>query len=320
MQTLVFDAFSKKADFYQTNSIPSLMTLGFNLFMERGMIKESVNNAPAGGIVQCLDGNKSNMGFIATVNDRDHIRISCTNAGLDIEGAYKKCHESDLELQQYLQFAASTEYGYLTSNIKDSGTGLKLSAMVHLPSTAFLEQLPALDEALQKKNIELKYGFGPNSDSKSGFSAGTFFIASTTISSIGNEAEQRTLFAEAINFIIQTELENRRIIIENHMTRAKDIIFKCFASTKIGYLCTRGEALSMVAGLRWGLNLGLFNNLTYHQIMSIYYRVQDAKLKFILSNGKFSFPQDIANDRALQEQYMRMKLIRNTFEHIQVCE
>ena len=54
--------------------------------------------------------------------------------------------------------------------------------------------------------------------------------------------------------------------------------------------------------------------------MSIYYRVQDAKLKFILSNGKFSFPQDIANDRALQEQYMRMKLIRNTFEHIQVCE
>ncbi len=54
--------------------------------------------------------------------------------------------------------------------------------------------------------------------------------------------------------------------------------------------------------------------------MTIYYRVQDAKLKFVLSNGQFTFPQDIAKDRSLQEQFMRMKLIRNTFEHIQVCE
>lgn len=60
------------------------------------------------------------------INDRDHLSINISDFGLDLLGAYKKAVEIEKILDSHLDFAFSSEYGYLTSGARNAGTGLEI--------------------------------------------------------------------------------------------------------------------------------------------------------------------------------------------------
>lgn len=60
------------------------------------------------------------------INDRDHLSINISNFGLDLTGAYKKAAEIEKILDDHLDFAFSSEYGYLTSGARNVGGGLEV--------------------------------------------------------------------------------------------------------------------------------------------------------------------------------------------------
>lgn len=60
------------------------------------------------------------------INDRDHLSINISNFGLDLTGAYKKAAEIEKILDDHLDFAFSSEYGYLTSGARNVGSGLEV--------------------------------------------------------------------------------------------------------------------------------------------------------------------------------------------------
>ena len=64
------------------------------------------------------------------VNECDHIKISAFVSGLDCEKVMEKVYKVDEFLQTKLQFAANIDFGYLTSYIKDCGTGLKFTVRI----------------------------------------------------------------------------------------------------------------------------------------------------------------------------------------------
>src|SRR4030042_1797569 len=61
----------------------------------------------------------------AVVNGEDHLRIACVREGLSLKGAHRRADELDSALEDELHFAASMEWGYLTSSAGDLGTGLR---------------------------------------------------------------------------------------------------------------------------------------------------------------------------------------------------
>ena len=79
VQTLVFDAFAKGkgADCYQTIAVPSLQFLGARMLLERGLVKNSTLKSPGAGVIMRIKGKKANSGLVCTVNDTDHVRVSC---------------------------------------------------------------------------------------------------------------------------------------------------------------------------------------------------------------------------------------------------
>lgn len=60
------------------------------------------------------------------INDRDHISINISDFDLDLTSAYKRAVEIEKVLDKYLDFAFSSEYGYLTSGARNAGTGLEI--------------------------------------------------------------------------------------------------------------------------------------------------------------------------------------------------
>ena len=129
--SVVFDAFSKLDDNrnYQALSLGNVEEIGRYILVERGVMPAGMIDKPGSGIIVSSDGHIS-----CTVNYHNHLHISSFIAGYSPLEAYNLVNSLDASLQNYLQFAGNSEFGYFTSRLKDTGTGMKISAMLHLPS------------------------------------------------------------------------------------------------------------------------------------------------------------------------------------------
>lgn len=316
VQTLVFDAFlkSEDSDSYRTIAIAGLNPLGSKMLLERGLIKQTTLNSPGAGIVMRINGNHANSGLVCTINDCDHVRISCFVPGLDCDFGFKACHEMDETLQKGLQFAASYDFGYLTSNIQDSGSGMKISARVHLPSTAFLGQIGPLFESLPAKGLVAEPAFGVSVNA--GASVGSFYQISSMFSGNGSEVEQLAGFSAVLKSIVETERKNTDYIWQKRATEATDRVLKSFAVSKFAMLMDLRESIPVISDIKWGKNLGLIAGIEDADITALLYRIQEAHLRSVIQQGNLKFPMDINEDDKLKSSRLRSLIIHDTFEHI----
>lgn len=67
------------------------------------------------------------------LNGDDHIRIQVLEAGLNLEGCYKRADRLDDYISERFEYSFDEKYGYLTSYPTNVGTGLRASVVLHLP-------------------------------------------------------------------------------------------------------------------------------------------------------------------------------------------
>lgn len=320
VQTLVFDSFLKSdnADSYQTIAVAGLNRLGAQMLIERGLIETSTLNSPGAGIVMRINGARANSGLVCTINDIDHVRISCFVPGLDCDRAMSFCHEMDETLQRNLQFAASYDFGYLTADMDDSGSGMKISARVHLPSLFFLGGIPALFETFSKKGIVAEPAFG--SSLRLGSSIGGFYQISSSVGGNGSEIEQLANFTGSLRQVIETERRSCDTVMQKRATEATDRVLKSFSSVKFSLLMSLREALTVISDLKWGKSLNLISGIDDSVFTSLLYRTQEAHLLSVIKNGKFNFPMDIADNEKKQTARLRALIMQDSFENIKISE
>jgi len=70
------------------------------------------------------------------VNEEDHFRIQGFAAGAALEAAWQNARTVERRLRKRFRFAASEQYGYLTSCPSNVGSGLRGSLLLHLPAMA----------------------------------------------------------------------------------------------------------------------------------------------------------------------------------------
>lgn len=70
--------------------------------------------------------------YILTINDRDHIAINIRNFDMDVKKAYKRAYEIEAYLDEAIDFAFMAEYGYLTSDARNAGSGLEIRLKMFL--------------------------------------------------------------------------------------------------------------------------------------------------------------------------------------------
>ena len=141
VQALIFDAFSRleNANDYQSLSVSNLELLGRLILAERGVLTQEMIEKNNTGVVIRSDGKVS-----CTVNLFDHLHLSSFSTGLNLQENYDLISGIDSKLQDSLQFAGMPDFGYLSYRLRDTGTGMKISVMLHLP---------ALTQANLEKNI-----------------------------------------------------------------------------------------------------------------------------------------------------------------------
>lgn len=307
IQNIVFDSFNSmdNADSFQSVSLPSIDPLGSKILSERGLFDNNFGT----GLVMRLDGVSSCL-----VNCVDHVRISSFAPGLACNSVYASSRELDLQMQKKIQFAANYDFGYLTANILDSGSGMKTSARVHLPSISYAGKINDVIAMATEKGFAVTAPYG--SGSRPGASLGAFYQISSIQSASGNEIDQLAAITSFIKNISESERKFRADYADNKSTPVRDMILRVFSTVRFCMLMNLRESIDFISTVKWGLDMGYIKGAKDYELSSLLYRVQSGHLGFLLKTGNFHFEGDVANDENLKEERLRAIILQDAFKKI----
>lgn len=304
VDSLVFDAFSSDQSF---NHFPfnNVANEARQLLVDKGIIK---NNECTSVVLD----DKETVSVL--VNSTDHVRIASFVYGLDCEKGMENVYKVDEFLQNKLQFAASYEFGYLTSRIKDCGTGMKISFRCFIPSIILMGKMQEIVDFIHKNHFSLIPVFKSNDES--GDFANCIFDVETSCASIGTELDQMAAIAAAGTYILTTERKFRKEFADNNHTVVLNFVKQAFAKGMYSLLLSYVEGVNIISGIKWGLQTGILTGAEEKELNELYYKTKQGHLRVLCDNVDFSFSEDIQNDMELKIQRLRTVLIQQTLDKI----
>ena len=304
IKSLVYDCFVSLPQFSFIN-YESLSEIGIELLRDKNIITGN----PCSAVII----NNEDESISCLVNETEHITISSFAAGLDCEKVMKDVYKLDEHLQEKLQFAANFDFGYLSSKIKDCGSGMKITLRIFIPSIVLSGQLDVINKLLREKNYYIKPVFNFKSDNI--FSSCIFDIYSNN-SIEGTEIEQMVNIQSIGMQIIKAERAARNDFYNNNHTIVHNFFRQNFAKAMYSMLLNYEEAVCIISAIKWGLNIGIIGGISDSELNSLYYRTKTGYIKSICINFNFTFEEDIKDSIELKIKRLRATLIQQAFEGI----
>lgn len=306
VSSLIYDAFLGDETFHYIK-FSDVSAPGREILCDKNIIKNQKNYNCSAVIIN------SDEATSAIVNDVDHLRLAAFTSGLDPEKLMEKIYKVDEFLQTKLQFAASYEFGYLTSRIKDCGTGMKISLRVYIPSIVFSGKFDDIISMVQEKGYVLKPLF--KSKDNADFSNCLFDI-SPSCSAEGTELDQLAVIQSIGLLILKTERKIRSEFADNNNTIVLNFVKKCYAQAMYSLLLSYEETVNILCAMKWGVETKIISGIEENELNSLFYRSKHGHLLYLSDNYSFSFEDDIKADLELQIQRLRAVVIQQAFEKI----
>ena len=186
------------------------------------------------------------------VNEEDHVRIQCFCPGYNPKDALDKVGKIDTLLRERIEFAFSEKYGYLTSCPTNCGTGLRLSAMVHLPALSLsgAENKLLRESAKQGMTVRGMYGEGSKAPGHI-YQISNQVTLGVTVNDIYDK------FCTLLDSIFEAEKLIREKIKKNISPELQDKIYRASAVLRGSYLMSSAEFLSLQSYARLGAYIGI---------------------------------------------------------------
>lgn len=214
------------------------------------------------------------------VNEEDHLRLFALEPGLRPYEALHQIIDLEFALSRELPFAFSMRFGYLTSCTTNTGTGLRLSALLHLPALSLTRQIRELLGGLHERGMTWRGFYGENTEN-----VGGFFQISNEVTLGKDENQIVEIFLSTVEGIIEAEEKVRQELSTN--TRVLDQIWRAYGILTHARLMSTREAMELLAVLRLGVDMKLFRQLSHADIHRLFVAIQPSHVRahLLLSGG-----------------------------------
>lgn len=206
------------------------------------------------------------------INEEDHIRIQVLVAGLGFDKVYAVADEIDRELERHLDFAFNDKLGYLTECPTNLGTGMRASAMLHIPALESIGALGQLSGTISKIGLTMR---------------GTFGEGSKIIGSMYQISNQITLGISEMNafenlegIIKQISARERQARNDLDRDRLEDAVFRSYGILKNARIMNSEEFLNNASNVRMGVGMGIISETPMENINKLIIECQPASLQY----------------------------------------
>jgi len=245
------------------------------------------------------------------VNEEDHLRMQSIFPGLDLQRAYKLLDKVDRNLEEDLPFAFDADLGYLTACPTNLGTGMRASAMLHLPALVISDQITQVLQAVSKIGLAVRGIYGEGTDS-----LGHLFQISNQ-STLG-ESEDRivTRLDRVLSQVMNHELNAREKLLEERQVFLSDKIGRAFGLLKHAQIIDSKEAFNELSLVRLGASLGFFERDLMAQCDAWLMDIQPAHLQLHAQKELNAEERDLIRAEILRERLHSLDSPLNSIEII----
>lgn len=223
--------------------------------------------------------------FSLMLNEEDHLRMQAIRPGLQLSAAFQALSELDSALEESLEFAFDPTLGYLTTCPTNLGTGLRASAMLHLPGLVLSDQIGQVLQAVNKIGLAVRGLYGEGTES-----LGNLYQISNQ-STLG-ESEETIIrrLERVISQVAGHEKNAREKLLEDDPEMVADKIGRAYGILRHAHIIDSKEALNLLSLIRLGGSLGFFPATTVMLCDSLLMDIQPAHLQ--LHSGRKLGPEE----------------------------
>ena len=183
------------------------------------------------------------------VNEEDHLRLQSIVSGFSVAEAWGLVDRLDDEIGRDLPLAYHEEFGYLTSCPTNTGTGLRASALVHLPALVLTKEITRVLKGLDQIGLTHRGLYGEGS----GF-VGNFFQISNQKTLGESEEDLVEHFGGTVSTVIDKERRARQVL-RGAGSRTEDLIWRAYGLLRHARLLTYRDLMELLSGVRLGVSL-----------------------------------------------------------------
>ncbi len=191
--------------------------------------------------------------FSLMLNEEDHLRMQCIRAGLNLSKAFSQLSGLEDDLSETVPFAFDSRLGYLTACPTNVGTGMRASAMLHLPGLVLADEVGPTLQGVARLRLAVRGFYGEGTESLS-----NLFQVSNQSTLGESEDEIISRLERVIRDVEIHELNARQRLMESDSEMILDRVGRAYGVLKYSHVITSKEALNLLSLLRLGAELGFF--------------------------------------------------------------
>src|SRR6058998_1190876 len=279
------DAFSETMD--------SLSTLDKQILVERHLISRE-HAAKSGGSGLVLNREET---LCVMINEEDHLRMQALRPGLQLRQAWTAIDQADSMLEKKLEFAFSPELGYLTACPTNIGTGIRVSAMLHLPGLVLGEQINPIIQSVNKLGLAVRGLYGEGTEA-----LGNVFQVSNQMTLGESENGIVERLEKVLGQIIEHEENARGTLIEKKAKMVYNHIGRAYGILANAHSISSKETMNLLSLMRLGVDLGMFPGVDRSLVDELFILTQPAHLQKQFSEKLAADERDLLRADMVRER------------------
>lgn len=192
------------------------------------------------------------QGLALMINEEDHLRIQGLHSGFNFLRTWDEVDALDTQIEDCLDYAFSEDYGYLTACPTNVGTGLRASAMLHLPGLVIRGHMEKVIRMVNQLGLAVRGNLGEGSEA-----TGSFFQISNQQTLGESESAILKRLINILHAIIEQENNARGILLEQQPELVFDKIGRAYGVLANSHLLTSQEAVNLLSLMRLAVDIGM---------------------------------------------------------------
>lgn len=232
------------------------------------------------------------------VNEEDHMRIFVIMPGLQMEATFEALARVEATLAKRLRFAFSEQFGYLAACPTNVGTGLRVSAMLHLPGLTIAGDVADLMNSIPNYGLAVRGYYGENSEH-----LGDFYQISNETTLGENEEQIIARLTDRVREVVDRERDARSRLFAEQRDQVEDRVYRALSVLSSARLMATREAVQLLSVLRLGIDSGLAPMLKHTDISRLIVLVQPAHLQHLHGEALEAEQRDIVRADMLRRAF-----------------
>ncbi len=231
------------------------------------------------------------------INEEDHMRIQVLLPGFALEECWNKIENIDNRLEKKLNIAFSVKLGYLTACPTNTGTGMRASAMLHLPALVMTKQINRVVQAIVKLGLTVRGLFGEGTEA-----TGNFFQISNQVSLGRSEHEIIDNITRILNQVFEYEQNARQVLKTKDKSNLEDQVWRAYGILKNAHIISSVETIKLLSNVRLGFDMGLIKGLARETINELFILTQPAHLQKLEAKALTAHQRDVKRAQLIREK------------------